>query len=442
MTEGASIPRAATTGVWADVDPREAASRGATLAAEASGLLPFPLMSTPAAGGTRWAADALGMATQLLPDLPVDIGPVGWRLLGGRAATAARTLDARREQSRIGRVLDALGEYAESSGLPVLVSVPGPWTLVRRLGLPDESPVLRDAGARRDVLQSYAQGLLDLRERIHRIVGGGAVPEVPADSEVPAESEAAAALAAAAVDPAGSPATATGSSGADSPAASSSASPAASPTASSAASPVASSVDPLNRIRIRLVEEDLDAILTGTVPTVSGFRTLPAVPDTQVLAALRSVVARTGPGTILSLPDAGTVRVSGKDVAHTQLAADAGIDHLAIPAPRATDAAAAQLSRWERLAEWTEAGRRLWLRVPATAASAPEAVSSWVETIARPWTAVGMGRSGLADFGILTGEELPIGARPLLPEIARPARSRTHVQMAAALARAFEDQAE
>ena len=416
MTDGAAMTRAATTGVWADVDPREAASRGATLAAEASGLLPFPLMSAPAAGGTRWAADALGMATQLLPDLPVDIGPVGWRLLGGRAATAARTLDARREQSRVGRALDALGEYAESSELPVLVSVPGPWTLVRRLGLPDESPVLRDAGARRDVVQSYAQGLLDLRERIHRIVGGGAAPEAAA------ESVAAAALAAAAVDPAGSPATATGSSG--------------------AVSPAASPADPLDRIRMRLVEEDLDAILTGTVPTVSGFRTLPAVPDTQVLAALRSVVARTGPGTILSLPDAGTVRVSGKDVAHTQLAADAGIDHLAIPAPRATDAAAAQLSRWERLAEWTEAGRGLWLRVPATAASAPEAVSSWVEVIARPWTAVGMGRSGLAGFGILTGEELPIGARPLLPEIAGPERSRTHVQMAAALARAFADQAE
>lgn len=385
MTDGAPHPRATTTGVWADEDPREAASRGATLATEAPGLLPFPLMSAPAAGGTRWASDALGMATQLLPELPVDIGPAGWRLLGGRAATAARTLDARREQSRIGRALDALGEYAESSHLSVLVSVPGPWTLVRRLGLPDESPVLRDAGARRDVLQSYAQGLRDLRERIHRIVGGGPAPDAPAG---------------------------------DAPA------------------------DPLETVRIRLVEEDLDAILTGAVPTVSGFRTLPAVPDTHVLAALRSVTARTGPGTVLSLPDAGTVRISGKDVAHTQLAADAGIDHIAIPAPRATQAAAAQLSRWERLAEWTEAGRGLWLRVPATAASAPEAVSGWVETIARPWTAVGMGRAGLAGFGILTGEELPIGGEPLLPETAGPARSRTHVQMAGALARAFADQAE
>lgn len=387
MTDGAPNPRAATTGVWADADPREAASRGASLAAEASGLLPFPLMSAPAAGGTRWACDALGMATQLLPDLPTDTGQAGWRLLGGRAATAARTLDARREQSRVGRALDALGEYAESSHLPVLVSVPGPWTLVRRLGLPDESPVLRDAGARRDVLQSYAQGLLDLRERIHRIVGGGPAPEAPAGPSAP--------------DP-----------------------------------------DSLDRVRIRLVEEDLDAILTGTVPTVSGFRTLPAVPDTHVLAALRSVVARTGPHTILSLPEAGTVRISGKEVAHTQLAADAGIDHLAIPAPRATEAPAAQLRRWERLAEWTEAGRGLWLRVPATAASAPEAVSGWVETIARPWTAVGMGRSGLAGFGILTGEELPIGSQPLLPETAGPERSRTHVQMAGALARAFADQAE
>ena len=387
MTDGASIPRAATTGVWADVDPREAVSRGATLAAEAPGLLPFPLMSAPAAGGTRWAADALGLAAQLLPELPVDIGPAGWRLLGGRAATAASTLDARREQSRIGRALDALGEYAEASALPVLVSVPGPWTLVRRLGLPDESPVLRDAGARRDVVQSYAQGLLDLRERIHRIVGGAAAPEVPAETE-------------------------------------------------------AAGAAPLDRIRIRLVEDDLDAILTGTVPTVSGFRTLPAVPDTHVLAALRSVVARTGPGTILSLPDADTVTISGKDVAHTQLAVEADGDHPPNPPPPAPEAAAAPRKGGGRRAGGTEAGRGLWLRVPETAASAPEAVSSWVETVARPWTAVGMGRSGLAGFGILTGEELPIGAYPLLPEIAGPARSRTHVQMAAALARAFADQVE
>ena len=385
MTDDARIGRTATKGVWADVDPREAASRGATLAAEAPGLLPFPLMSAPAAGGTRWACDALGMATQLLPELPADIGPAGWRLLGGSAATAARTLDARREQSRTGRALDALSEYAESSGLPVLVSVPGPWTLVRRLGLPDGSSVLRDAGARRDVLQSYAHGLLDLRERIARIVGEAPAPEAPAGTS-------------------------------------------------------ASAPDPLDRVRVRLVEEDLDAILTGTVPTVSGYRTLPAVPDTHVVTALRSVVARTGPHTVLSLPQADTVRIGGKEVAHTQLAADAGIERLAIPAPRAAEAAAQQLRRWERLAEWTEAGRQLWLRVPATAASAPEAVSGWVETVARPWTAVGMDPSGLADFGILTGEELPIGTHPLLPETAGPARSRTHVQMAGALARAFADQ--
>ena len=51
---------ASTTGVWADIDPREAVSHGAELASSHPHLLPFPLMSSPAAGGTRWAADALG----------------------------------------------------------------------------------------------------------------------------------------------------------------------------------------------------------------------------------------------------------------------------------------------------------------------------------------------------------------------------------------------
>ena len=194
-------------------------------------------------------------------------------------------------------------------------------------------------------------------------------------------------------------------------------------------------------MRIRLVEHDLDQILTGTVPTVSGFRTLPAIPDTHVVAALRSVAERTGPHTILSLPTAGTVRISGKDVAHTDLAADANLTQLAVPVSSSSEVTAARIRQWERVAAWTEEGRGLWLRVPATAASAPEAVTSWVEAVAQPWTGVGMARSGLAGFGILTGEELPTGGDPLLPETASGANSRAHVRMAGALARAFADQA-
>lgn len=393
---------ASTTGVWANTDPREAVAHGADLASTHPHLLPFPLMSSQAAGGTRWAADALGLAVQVLPGLPADIGPAGWRLLGGRAATAASTLDARREASRVSRVFDALGEYAESSDLPVLVSVPGPWTLTRRLGLPDESPVLGDPGARRDVLQSYAHGLLDLRERIHRVVAGS--PDTP-----------------------------------------------------------------LDRVRIRLVEEDLDAILTGTVPTVSGYRTLPAVPDSHVVAGLRSVLQRTGEDTILSLPGLSSVRIGGKDIPQTSLAQDAGVRHLSVALrplssstrtgaglgsasrtgsqrpdsdqPAADRLAPALLRQWERLAEWTESGGGVWLRIPAGAASDSASVTGWVEAAALPWTRVGMGRAGLADFGILTGEELPTGSVPLLPEQASAQRSRTHVQMAGALARAFADQA-
>lgn len=393
---------ASTTGVWANIDPREAVAHGADLASTHPHLLPFPLMSSPAASGTRWAADALGLAVQLLPGLPADIGTAGWRLLGGRAATAARTLDARREASRLSRAFDALGEYAESSDLPVLVSVPGPWTLTRRLGLPDESPVLGDPGARRDVLQSYAHGLLDLRERIHRVVAES--PDTP-----------------------------------------------------------------LDRVRIRLVEEDLDAILTGTVPTVSGYRTLPAVPDSHVVAGLRSVLQRTGEDTILALPGLSSVRIGGKDIPQTSLVDDAGVRHVSVALrplsssprtgaglvsasrtgsqrpdsdqPAADRLAPALLRQWERLAEWTETGGGVWLRIPAGAATDSGSVTGWVETAALPWTRVGMGRSGLADFGILTGEELPTGSVPLLPEQASAQRSRTHVQMAGALARAFADQA-
>lgn len=402
---------ASTTGVWADVDPREAASRGATLAGQDRGLLPFPLTSSPAAAGARWACDGLGLAVQLLPGLPADIGAAGWRLLGSHAATAARTLDSRREQSRLGRTLDALGEYAESSDLPVLLSVPGPWTLVRRMGLPDGSPVLRDSGARRDVIQSYAHGLLDLREKLARIVHGGSLSPSSTNASHTSIAEA----------PTGYEAL-TGYE------------------AHTGSQTTPRSEDPLDLVRVRLVEDDLDPILTGTVPT--GYRTFPAIPDTHVVAALKSVVARTGAGTILSLPSADTVRISGKDVAHTDLAEDADIHHLAVPVGQPQQVTAARVRQWERLAAWTEDGRGLWLTVPPGAASAPESVSSWVDAVAQPWTAVGMSRSGLAGFGILTGEEVPTGTQPLLPEEADAARSRAHVQMAGALARAFADQAE
>lgn len=440
---------ASTTGVWADIDPREAASRGATLAAEHGGLIPFPLMCSPAAGGTRWAADALGFATSLLPGLPTDIGPAGWRLLGARAVTAARTRDAGREESRRGRTLDAVAEYAESSGLHILVSVPGPWTLVRRLGLPDGAPALGDAGARRDIIQSYAHGLQELRETLARTVAE------PAAS--PAE------VVRAAADAAGQPGRADSAGGLIT-------------LAEAGRTAAAEATDPLSLVRFRLVEDDLDPILTGRVPTVSGYRTLAAVADAHVVAALRSVTQRTGADTILSLPTAAIIRIAGKDIAHTALAADAGITQLSVPLAagqqhdrptahhqtalgQAGDrlaggdwdlgggqdftgaAGAARLRAWERLAAWTESGGGLWLRVPASAADAPEAVRSWVDAVAGPWTGVGMARSGLADFGILTGEELPTGSSPLLPEPASGQRSRIHVRMAAALARAFADQA-
>ena len=183
------------------------------------------------------------------------------------------------------------------------------------------------------------------------------------------------------------------------------------------------------------------------MPTVSGYRTLPAVPDAHVVAGLRSVVQRTGEGTILSLPGLSTVRIGGKDIPHTSLVDDAGVRHLCVPlrpvswASETDPLAPALLRQWERLAEWTETGGGVWLRIPGEAAAAAGSVTSWVEAAALPWTRVGMGRAGLADFGILTGEELPTGSVPLLPEQASAQRSRTHVQMAGALARAFADQA-
>ena len=165
----------AATGVgsWPGTDPLEAAR---TVLGELPDL-PF-LPELPARGAH---ADVTGRSTALLADLPVDLQPSGWRLVG----RASR--DGRRAADLLARDLDALEEAAADGPPPALkASCAGPWTLAASLELPRGERVLADPSAVDDLAASLAEGLrLHLADLARRLPGTRVVlqldePSLPA----------------------------------------------------------------------------------------------------------------------------------------------------------------------------------------------------------------------------------------------------------------------
>jgi methionine synthase II (cobalamin-independent) len=137
-------------------DPREAAE---IIAGELPELAVLPEL--PARGP---GADLVGRTCALLPDLPVDLQPSGWRL------TARPGIDARRALSYLNHDLDAFSEALDGRTAPVKVAVGGPWTVAASLQLPRGEPVLSDPGALRDLGQAMVEALAghidDVRRRL------------------------------------------------------------------------------------------------------------------------------------------------------------------------------------------------------------------------------------------------------------------------------------
>lgn len=159
MTSTAWRPAQGTaTGVGSlpGTEPREAA-------AMVVGELP-DLPHLPELPGRGPGADLVGRAAALLVDLHVDLQPSGWRLVD-RAG-----MDERRARSYLGQDLDELEAHADGFVGPVKLQVCGPWTAAASLQLPRGEPVLKDAGALRDLVASLTEGLLshvaDLRARL------------------------------------------------------------------------------------------------------------------------------------------------------------------------------------------------------------------------------------------------------------------------------------
>jgi methionine synthase II (cobalamin-independent) len=153
-------------------DPAEAVR---TVLGELPGLPHLPELPARGAG-----ADLIGRTSALLVDLAVDLTPAGWRLVPRPG------IDLRRAKEFLARDLDALHDAAEGYAGPLKVQAAGPFTLAAGLERLRGERAVVDAGARRDIAQSLAEGLAEHVAAVRGRVPGAEVvvqldePSLPA----------------------------------------------------------------------------------------------------------------------------------------------------------------------------------------------------------------------------------------------------------------------
>jgi len=136
--------------------------------------LPF-LPELPERGVT---AQMIGRTLGLVADLGFDLQPAGWRL------TDAPGIDHRRARSLLAQDLDALEEQTQSSELftaggELKVQLCGPWTLAASVERPRGDRLLADVGARRELAQALAEGVVQhLADLARRVPGAKLVVQV------------------------------------------------------------------------------------------------------------------------------------------------------------------------------------------------------------------------------------------------------------------------
>jgi hypothetical protein len=129
-----------------------------------TGVRPVPFLAQLPQRGP--GADAVGRTAMLLADLPVELGPHGWKLADRPG------MDTRRATAFLRDDLGALAIAGHGYAGPLAVSVVGPWTLAAELYLARGDRVLSDAGATADLAASLAVGVREHLDEVRRQVPG------------------------------------------------------------------------------------------------------------------------------------------------------------------------------------------------------------------------------------------------------------------------------
>lgn len=122
------------------------------------------LPHVPEVPGRGVAAGMIGRGLAVLDGLAADLQPAGWRL------TDSAGVDHRRARSLLAQDLDQVEEQAQGYAGAFKTQATGPWTLAATVEKPRGDKVLADHGARRELVQSLAEGMgnhvADLKRRL------------------------------------------------------------------------------------------------------------------------------------------------------------------------------------------------------------------------------------------------------------------------------------
>lgn len=139
------------------------------------------------------------------------------------------------------------------------------------------------------------------------------------------------------------------------------------------------------RLVVQVDEPDIAAVLAGTIPTSSGYRTLRAVPPAEARESWRVVVdalrAAGAAEIVISVPEI--------EAPFEQILA-AGADGIAVPLRGLTT------RQWEQLAAAVESEKCLWIGALDAAGDSLPRVADCVEAVWRPWRQLGLPASALS----------------------------------------------
>lgn len=150
-----------------------------------------------------------------------------------------------------------------------------------------------------------------------------------------------------------------------------------------------SSAVPGARLVVQLDEPDIAAVLAGTIPTSSGYRTLRSVGGQEVTESWQEVIDA------LRAAGAAEIVVSVPEIeAPIERIISAGADGIAVPLKALTS------RQWEQLAAAVEAGKRIWAGVLDGGRGTLPKVPDVVESVWRPWHQLGLPASSLGSIRV------------------------------------------